>query len=259
MKTLLIRIATAVVGIPLFLGAVYLGGPIFLALTLALAGIGFYEYQRILAQGGHTVSLALGLLGVGGALALTQVGEGWGGPAVSLFLILTMGWAVSRYPSVGFTDALLTVAGVFYIGFLMAHWLLLRGLGLWPTLLAFLCIWAADSGAYFIGRALGKHKLAPRLSPGKSIEGAVGGALVALGTGVLLAPLVPVAPWQGGLLGLLIGIVGPLGDLFESALKRQMGVKDSGSILPGHGGVLDRFDSSLLVVPTVYYVMTLMF
>lgn len=125
----------------------------------------------------------------------------------------------------------------------------------------FIFLWLNDTGAYCVGSLLGKHRLFERISPKKSWEGSIGGGLVALGTAWILAsyfPFMTVAQWMG--LALVVVIFGTWGDLTESLFKRQLGVKDSGTILPGHGGMLDRFDSSLMAIPAsvVYlYALTL--
>ena len=117
----------------------------------------------------------------------------------------------------------------------------------------FIGTWASDSFAYFAGRAFGSHKLAPAISPNKTIEGFFGGLIgtiaVVVGLGWLLAMPLP----QMAALGAAIAVLGTLGDLVESMMKRQTGIKDSGAIIPGHGGVWDRFDSVLFTVPLVYY------
>lgn len=119
--------------------------------------------------------------------------------------------------------------------------------------LAFLGTWASDTFAYFVGSLLGKHKLCPSVSPGKTIEGALGGLSGSILFVALLGMLFQVPLIHGIVLGLLVGLAAPLGDLAESGLKRFCGVKDSGQLLPGHGGILDRFDSILFAVPAVYY------
>ena len=165
-------------------------------------------------------------------------------------------------------DVAFSILGIFYIGLAFSHLLLLRFtdssliiptfFGLMPMgevylWLAFIGTWASDTFAYFIGSFLGKHKLCPAISPGKTIEGGIGGLLGSVGV-VLAIGMTLHMPIQHGLaLGILIGVAAPAGDLVESALKRFTGVKDSGNILPGHGGVLDRFDSILFTVPVVYY------
>ena len=168
--------------------------------------------------------------------------------------------------------------GPLYIGVLLAHIPLLAQMGTtgelagygyelgrsW-LLFALLTTFAADSGAYFIGRLLGRHKMAPNLSPGKTWEGAAGGLAAAL-IAALLMPLLPneylnlqLTWWQPALIGAAIGSAAPAGDLLESALKRRAGVKDAGRLFPGHGGMLDRLDSLLLTLPLTYYLALLAF
>jgi phosphatidate cytidylyltransferase len=149
---------------------------------------------------------------------------------------------------------------------MLSYWLNLRGLedGRNWVYLAVLTTFANDTGAYFMGRARGKHKLAPRISPSKTWEGAAGGLICAILAAVVIAVILKLisvrlgAPfvfryWQIMLLGFLVGIFAQLGDLVESLLKRNMGVKESGNLLPGHGGILDRFDSLIFVGAVVYY------
>ena len=153
-----------------------------------------------------------------------------------------------------------TILGVLYVSFLGSHLLSLR-LGFKPELSAhllsffFLVLMGADAGAFYIGRALGKHKLAPKISPGKTWEGVIGGILAALGMAALShfwffheLPLKLALP-----LSVVMMVVGLLGDLTESALKRGAGAKDAANILPGHGGILDRLDSLLFNAPLIYY------
>jgi phosphatidate cytidylyltransferase len=168
------------------------------------------------------------------------------------------------------------VFGLFYLGFLPSHWIKLRNLsdpalvpnltahgsavsaGLALTLLACFLIVATDIGSYVIGRRLGRHPLSP-ISPGKTVEGAVGGLLCALLVGALGGGLLG---WRlgwlfGGLLGAVVAVFALVGDLTESMMKRDAGLKDSGDAIPGHGGVLDRIDSYLFVPAVVYTLVTL--
>ena len=146
--------------------------------------------------------------------------------------------------------------GLFYLPFLLAHLLLLRFLpdGRAWIFLTLIVIMICDTLAYFVGSNLGKHKLSPAVSPNKSIEGGVGGlvgsVLVVLLAGYTFLPQIGL--FDGIVVGLLLGVVGQLGDLFESLLKRATGVKDSGNLIPGHGGLLDRLDSLLFAFPVVY-------
>jgi phosphatidate cytidylyltransferase len=155
----------------------------------------------------------------------------------------------------------ITVAGLLYLGWIGSYLFDLRWLehGFWWFFLALPCVWLADVGAYWIGSAYGKHKMSPRLSPHKSWEGYWAGVVSAVLVGAFLAfaystwgPL-DVPPWHGALLGLLIGLLTPLGDLGESMFKRHVGMKDSGNIIPGHGGAFDRIDSWLWAAIIGYY------
>ena len=154
-----------------------------------------------------------------------------------------------------------TFMGVFLIPWSLAHLINLRDIptyGEYLTLFMIITVWVSDTGAYFSGRFLGRHKLNKEVSPKKTWEGAIGGTLLAIGGAVLMRNLflstllsVKEAIW----LGLLIAIVGQISDLAESVIKRSTGVKDSSNLLPGHGGFLDRFDSYLLLAPVFYYVV----
>lgn len=267
---MLVRILTGLVGIPLFLGLLYLGKWPLFALVAGMGLIGFHEYARMWRQKGFHPFSVPGALTIIALLLWAALVPGNGlllGSIIAGGAIFTLSWVIFHYEGVTVVDGLVTVAGIVYVGFLLSHLLLLRGLGSgtgwdvglkWVSL-AFFCTWAADSLAYFVGMAIGKKKLAPKISPGKSVEGMLGGSLGSLAVGWFYAPVIGIAAWQGALIGLVISLISVLGDLTESVLKRYTGVKDSGSILPGHGGVLDRFDSSLFVLPFVYYVATLLF
>ncbi len=161
------------------------------------------------------------------------------------------------------------VFGLGYIGMLFGSFVAVRALsgsvtvsglgvqerGAWLMLHVAVCVWATDTFAYLVGKAIGKHKLAPSLSPGKTREGSLGGLLGAIVAGMTFSAWIHQPLILGIALGVLAGTIGQIGDLFESALKRERGIKDFGSLLPGHGGVLDRFDSLLFVTPFAYWVV----
>ena len=154
-----------------------------------------------------------------------------------------------------------TVAGILYVGWLLGHLVALRGLDdgrNWVFFILFVT-WASDTLAFFVGRKFGKHKLAPGISPGKTWEGVAGGIGAAAIVSILFftpTPFrLPLFPGQLIPLAVLVSIFGQMGDLVESLLKRNMGVKDSGSMMPGHGGILDRIDSLLFAGTLVYYVV----
>lgn len=169
------------------------------------------------------------------------------GPVITLLVIVILLTVVFRFPAHTPIDGAAGLLGTLYLG-LFTYFYLIRTLpdGWVWLLLLLVATWASDTAAYFVGRKFGRRKLAPALSPGKTLAGAVGG----VGGSLLIAwvftmsyPFLPTAYVLG--LGLLIGIAGQLGDLWESVLKRAAGIKDTGTLIPGHGGVLDRFDSLL--------------
>lgn len=234
-----------------------LGGWPLLALVILMAGLASWEYVRLLRLGGHQPSMALtilfsalfvaqaqwpDLLPLDLLLALVVVG----------FLLLAL-WHKSPQP---ITDWALSLAGVLYLGWLLSYLVRLRlqPLGLSWLIMAALMVWTADVSAYFAGRAFGRHRWWPRHSPKKSWEGYLAGALVTTLVGALAGYAIIGMAWiEGLLLGLLVGLIAPLGDLAESMLKRQVGAKDSSTLIPGHGGVLDRIDTLLVALPIVFY------
>ena len=151
------------------------------------------------------------------------------------------------------------------MGFLFSHQILLREgpshfeesdvHGWYYLLLPYLIAWTSDTSAYFVGNFFGKHRLAPRISPGKSIEGAIAGFVFSVVVALVYQSFVPeyLSLKDALILGILVAIVCQIGDMIESRIKRESGVKDSSSIIPGHGGILDRFDGVLVAVPVVYY------
>ncbi len=158
------------------------------------------------------------------------------------------------------------IVGMMYVGMLFSSFTLLRALpgqltlsplpvfdlAAWLMLFTAASVWATDTFAYFVGKRFGKTPFAPKVSPAKTWEGFVGGFIGAIIVGVLCAKGIGISLQHGAIVGLIAGIFGPLGDLFESALKRELALKDFGSIMPGHGGILDRFDSLLFVTPLIY-------
>ena len=173
-------------------------------------------------------------------------------------VILPLIWLVLRpRKEEAFTSWAWTIAGILYVGWLLSHFVALRGEvdGRNWVLFALFTTFASDSAAFFIGRAWGRHHLAPHISPRKTWEGAVAGVLGTITVSLLLvAPLnLPISYGGAALLGLAVSVFGQLGDLVESLLKRNMGVKDSGKAMPGHGGFLDRMDSVVFAGIVVYY------
>ncbi len=254
---LLPRILTAVVGIPVLLYLVHAGGAAFGLFVVGVCALCCYEYALVLRLGGRPVQWGSTVL-FGAALAACAA---FGGP---LGLTLTAGMALVCLIELAagthsLDRAALTVFGSLFAGWMPAHLALIRGLrphGEAFLLMIFVSVWCMDTAAYVVGSALGRHALAPRLSPKKTWEGSISGffaavAVCAAFSHFLLMDALPL-PWAAGV-GSLIGITGQLSDLAESMVKRDAGVKDSGALLPGHGGVLDRFDSFILCAPAVYY------
>jgi phosphatidate cytidylyltransferase len=176
--------------------------------------------------------------------------------AIVLPLIILLG---RRQKEGAFTSWVWTLAGILYIGWLLSYLVALRGLEdgrNWVFLVLFVT-WVSDTMAFLVGRKLGRHKLAPNISPGKTWEGTIGGICGGIAMSTLFfapTPLqLPLSPGQAILLGALTSILGQVGDLLESMFKRNLGVKDSGKMMPGHGGILDRIDSLILAGIVVYY------
>jgi phosphatidate cytidylyltransferase len=259
------RVITAAVGVPLVILAIWFGDPWpwFTLLIAAAAVAGTYEFYRMANFDRREPLIYLGLLW---ALALV-LSPHYRSPDV-LPIVITATMLISLIcllcrPSKegAFRNWAWTIVGALYVGWMLSYWLNLRGLedGRNWVYLAMLTTFANDTGAFFIGKARGKHRLAPAISASKTREGAVGGLVCAiLGAVVIATVLNLISPftfryWQIMLLGFLVGLFAQLGDLVESLLKRNMGVKESGNLLPGHGGILDRFDSLIFVGAVVYY------
>jgi phosphatidate cytidylyltransferase len=263
----------AVILLPIGLYAIHLGGWPYALVIALLIGLAALEYARLFRAGGGEPSETLTVLGVLLLLAGRFLG-GWEleGGLLAAVILASMTYhllAYERGRSQAGTDFALTVSGVLYLGWLGGYFLSLRALpdGKWWVLLTLPAVWLADSGAYFIGKRFGRTPFSPRLSPKKTWEGYLAGVVVGvLGTMLLGAlwqsaagPGTLITPWRGALLGGILAVVTPLGDLGESMIKRQVGVKDSSNLLPGHGGAFDRIDSWLWAVPLGYYLITLVF
>ncbi|CAH0418434.1 phosphatidate cytidylyltransferase [Periweissella ghanensis] len=173
-----------------------------------------------------------------------------------IFILLMLAHTVVSKNHFTFDDAAVIILSVFYIGFGFHFFITARNMpgGLATLFFALLIVWVTDSGAYLVGRKIGKTKLAPRISPNKTWEGSIGGTVISIIVSAIYLKFFPQAyDWTVMLIiAALASVAGQFGDLIESALKRFYNVKDSGKILPGHGGILDRFDSLLIVLPVLY-------
>lgn len=267
LSSLALRLLSAAVFIPLFIVVLRLGGWPYLAFVEGVILLGSLEFYRMTEALGARPHVLAGTLVSGGLAGLFYLGRAeYAGALVTGFLLLVLMLELRRGSPAGtLANMGATVLGVLYVGWLGSYLGLLRSfperhgqlseVGARVVFFTFFLTWMGDTGAFFIGRAFGRHKLLPSVSPGKSVEGFFGGI-----AGALLAAWVgqrwvlPQAPLGDALLlGLLAGLLGPLGDLVESLFKRESGLKDSAHLIPGHGGVLDRFDSLLFVAPVFYY------
>jgi phosphatidate cytidylyltransferase len=263
------RVLTALVGMPIVAAIVWAGGSLLWAITFLLAMIGLRELDNAIQSTlkPHRLVGVIAYPILAAVFAVVwQAAKPSSTPEVSgwlLALIIALPWllsvaAVWRYSShkpLSLVSIALTVLAVFYVA-LFAFLPLLRAQGqVWMWLLL-LAVWASDIGAYYAGRAFGRRKLTP-LSPGKTREGALAGVAAALVTSTLMGAFSSVGLLNGFCAGLLIGFTAPLGDLVESFWKRELGVKDLGTLLPGHGGVLDRCDSLIFSAPLIYLLASL--
>ncbi|ADI27269.1 phosphatidate cytidylyltransferase [Geobacillus stearothermophilus] len=257
------RIITGVIAAALFLPIVIFGGFPFIIVTYILATIGLFELLRM--KGMHPLSFvgAAGLIALWLLLVPARYGGEWlasgtakFGVLAALAFLLLVGTVVTKN-ALSFDEAAFVVLAVVYVGVGFFCFGAVRLVGFVYFVYALFVIWATDIGAYFFGRAFGRRKLWPEISPKKTVEGAIGGiasaAVVAAIYEWAAAPFGSLAAALG--VALLLSVFGQLGDLIESAFKRHYGVKDSGAILPGHGGILDRFDSLLFVLPILYILL----
>lgn len=252
------RIITGVLAGGVFIAMLALGGYWFLGLVLLMAIVGYDEFIRM---NGLQERLFTRFFGMAATVVLVipwqtdRIGFGLPiGSLIWLILFVLLAVTVVSKNKVTIDHAAVVFAGIIYIGFgfhymVSSRWIEMDGL-FW-SLLAFLCIWASDAGAYFAGVAFGKTPMWPTISPKKTIEGALGGVLLAVIVALAFHFFAPDTLHLGRAvgIGLLAAAVGQMGDLIQSAYKRVKGIKDTGTILPGHGGILDRVDSWLIVFP----------
>jgi phosphatidate cytidylyltransferase len=265
-RQLTMRLLTALVGVPLTIICSLVGGiPFLLAMNLVI-GLGLFEFYRMMESKGikpyRTVGVVAGLI-------VSWYVYFHGGVFSGLFITLVLVWVMvlelfRRDGALAVFHISSTILGIFYVAWLGSHIILLRRLGEgYPgddlgglfVILAFALAWSTDSGGYFFGNAFGRRKLLPRVSPEKTLEGAIGGVvtcfIVAIVARFTFASFLSM--WDAVILGVVSPVAAILGDLVESLMKRDVAVKETSRALPGHGGMLDRFDSVLFVAPLVYY------
>ena len=268
-----LRVVTAVVGIPVLLAFVYFDFeadtewfsqvPLLIVAVGAAAALGAWEFYRL---GTHAEARPLTVFGIVWAVlfvvaALFQVDWATASLLASA-AVLPLVWLIIFRRDTWLQSWGWTVTGILYMGWMLGHYVMLRQLdhGRELVMLALFTTFACDTSAYFVGRAWGKHHMTPTISPHKTWEGAAGGFAGAVAAALALHFLLNLGGWSLPLsrlevvgVGCLIGVMAQVGDLLESLLKRRAGVKDSGNLLPGHGGVLDRIDSLVFTGVIVYY------
>ena len=285
-SNLALRLITAALLIPPIIFVIFQGGPWVLATVLVITMFGVTEFYDMIEAKGAEPLRTFGMTAAAALPVIAYVGSEY--LATLVLSAVLLGVMVAQLGKARITESLASISGtffgVFYVGWLLSHAVVLRSfeaqvaqrfgpeaaVGIHPDAGAFYLLFTisvvigGDAGAYFAGRVYGKHKLAPSVSPNKTVEGAVGallaGMLVALFGKALFDAFWP--ELSGNLsylvcavLAVVLNVVGILGDLVESLLKRDDQVKDSGGILPGTGGVLDRIDSNLLAIPVMYYLL----
>lgn len=258
------RIATAAVAIPLLLALILYPSPWPLGvLVVAVAVVGIGEYATMAFQNHRGERLLTMVLGTAVVLAVASQQPHLTTAALALVVVGGLIWTLFARPDFesGLADLGLVVIGILYVGILLPHFIFLHGLPLGPRWVIFVLVigMAGDTAGYAVGHWIGRHKLAPRLSPGKTVEGGIGILLVSvIAAAAAKLILLPDSSWTEILsLGLVMAVIGQLGDLTESIMKRTFDVKESGWLFPGHGGVLDRIDSLLFPVAFLYYYLLL--
>jgi phosphatidate cytidylyltransferase len=257
---LIYRVLSAIILLPIVLAAAYLGGPPFALLVTVAALLSGFEFYRIARRANYRPAylpgLALIVLAMFDAYQPDMGVLRWGVAAAVMAMLV---WHVLQRDTAGFlVNWALTLTGAVYTGVLAGYLISVRNLpnGLGWLLLTLLGTWTCDTAAYFVGSYWGRRGFFTEISPKKTVEGAVGGCLVGLIVISVLGCDLGLTPWQALVLGGLLVLGVTLGDLSESLVKRQVGAKDSGDLIPGHGGMLDRIDSLLFAGPIVYYFLT---
>lgn len=255
------RIASALVAAPVFILLVWYGSYNLFAFAVALiAAVSFNEFAQMAQKRGIGLFKAHGLISAV-ILPLSFIGGAETVYAVAALITVSLFAAAVAGGEPEMEGLVYTLAGIFYVGLMYASFILVRGMPDGNRIVLLVCcsVWGADIGAYYAGRTFGKHKLAPAISPGKTVEGFFGGVVLGfIGAALFSAYLLPGADTvmiiAAGLCG---SVIGPVGDLSESLIKRYFGVKDSGNIMPGHGGALDRLDALMFAMPVFYVFLIL--
>lgn len=261
MKT---RVISAMVGLVLLFVIVFAPRQILTAGIFVLAIIGLHEFYSAVSVNGYRPVKLMGYLACIPLLIFYFMDIKYVIFCVFAILAILMGLAVFRHEKYNIVDISLTAFGILYVPFLFLFIILTRNLenGFYLIWMIFIGAWITDTFAYFTGIGIGKRKLIPSISPKKTVEGSIGGVIGCMAVMTLYGMLVVNSrlgniPWYHYIIiGLLCGIISQVGDLAASSIKRYVKIKDYGKIMPGHGGVLDRFDSILFVAPVIYFYMS---
>lgn len=275
MSNLLSRVLVAIIAIPLVIGIILSGGWIFSLFVAVLCTLGVQEFYTMSEHKAAHPQKVAGMILAFLLPLFTKYSLQSAHGLLQVFAIVgilwVMAWELTRNKPHALLNVSTTLAAIAYVGGLFSCLVLLREVpssslpfdvsafrveepGSTLILAMFISIWVCDSAAYFVGMSIGKHKIFPRVSPKKSWEGSIGGFLASAAAmwAVLHFMMPDFPPLHAIILGAIIGVVGQIGDFAESLLKRDANMKDSSSLIPGHGGVLDRFDSVLFVAPAMY-------
>lgn len=270
MEVLLTRIISGIIGMIIATGVIQMGGTVFVGVSLLLACLAWREYVNAFMHKEYNIPLFWGICMIAFIILSGYLMQNvMFGIIVAIFVSFMN--TIFNHKHFSIIDAIITLAGTVYIAVPFYHLVMLRSIednviltsnsilgdfsvGCILIWLTFIGTWASDSFAYFVGCSIGKHRLCPEISPKKSIEGFVGGIVGAMLCVGALGSYFNFDLVIMLMMGALIAIIGTFGDLVESCIKRYVGIKDSGTLIPGHGGVLDRFDSLLFTAPLVYYI-----
>lgn len=262
----MVRVATVLVSVPLVLILTYFGGAPFFLMVLVIALASLNEFYNLMARKGsepyRVIGIAVTIFFISFA-QYTLKHPNWEPAQAAIFtfgLVIAFSAAIFlRRAERTVSDIAITTLGVVYVGWLFSYFVLIRALSIHGNFLFFmlLVVWINDTAAFVIGKFFGRIKMAPLISPNKTWEGAIGGFVIAVSTAILVSPymvgLYGLNPFHAGVLAIIVAITAQIGDLVESLIKRDVGAKNSGDWIPGHGGMLDRMDSFILSAPFVYY------
>lgn len=256
------RVISALIFVPVILLATYFGGFVFAALMLVIAVIGGYEFGKMLEANAYRLFPWIYYPTAVLLILLAQMAPADGGlTAAAVFFGFAAAMTLLIFGKIRIDEAAVNCLAIIYLPLTLSTAIFMRsGMtdGMYLIFLLLLIEWLTDSGAYFIGSAFGKHKLMPTVSPKKSVEGALGGVAAACVGALLLNVFTQIAPfWLILIIAVIVSVAGQLGDLCESAVKRWARVKDSGNLIPGHGGILDRFDSMFFAAPVTYLILSI--